>query len=210
MFLPMVSLESKTLTQAILRDARRSFRQIEGIQDAVRFFRKEPQGLIVRVDELESVCRDMNAWMKGLLSDPRHYQHVEQLRHVVGDREAPFRPTEILEVKLQERELGGPDITKFVSQVFSKTAEKINSGEWQLPEEPGRIASALLLNWYALFLSDAYEVELSDTALALGEIIFMKHRNGLLFADLRDWFIENRNEFPPGIRGQLEYMAQQR
>lgn len=206
----MASPESRMLTQVVLRDARRSFRQVESIQNAVRFFREEPQGLTVRIDELENVYKDMNAWIKGPLRDPRHYQHVEQLRGVIGDREAPFRPTEILHVKKEEREFGGPYLTKFVSQVFVRAREKIESGEWQTSDEPGKLVSSLLLNWYALFLSDAYEVELSTTVLALGETIFMKHRNGLLFADLKDWFIENRNEFPPGISWQLEYMAKQR
>lgn len=201
---------------ALYWETKRHLGQIENISRALIWVKKHREELQSRADEFDSNLALMITLSENPQAlDPNLYPNLIEL---IQDIEWPgdLRPlSEIVQTHRDRRGINPhPLIIESVKSTFELVNRKIISREWTFPttitNNPGKLASGLLIEGYGLFLKDYHATvkekpNLSrEFVLAFEEVLFMHRPNSKLLADVRDWMKEEAAGFSPYIAARLQ------
>lgn len=198
-------------TDLVLRsEARQRFYDIENIQRTLQEIRRHPAEFRTRVAELETAVSVINSLLRSTHLDPNTYQHVIELRQLLGKDESIHNMVEL--VGMYREGLVQTDFSQtpvLLDRAFDEVHSRVVGGKWPFATETGnpfKLAAGLLIEGYGLF-SEIFRGKpdmARTTVLAIEEVLIANMPQSQLLKDVLGWIKEERDDFPPVIRTRID------
>lgn len=196
------------ISRALRFETSRHLHGIGNIRRNLLWIKHHDYELGVRLREFdETIGRMGDLLQRGV--DPETHGNLIALRVDMATNLLPPKLGELVDRHRASRTLGDP-LPEQIEQTYSGIKEKITTGKWKFSTEiidnPGKIASGLLIEGYGLFLVNFYNSRpLIARSFVLGfeEVLFTDFKNSYMLRDVIGWMKEDADDFSPRVRNEL-------
>lgn len=201
------------VANAILYQVRSEFGDAPHIIQAHNWIKTNRTPFAQRVVEFDQVTSRINKILKRPVIDLDSFGNIHQLGRNLGNIRRLMTLQELTTniYPLARKVSGGePGLSEYVDSTFSKVCQLVKpNGEWayleELAADPLKMASAMLIEGYAIFLATMHNNISTRRSFVLGfeEMLFVHFPKSKLLADVIDWMREESADFSPAIQKRL-------
>ncbi len=205
----MTEFGEKPVDRVLRSTAIHYFRDIPNVVLGLLLISENPEPFQKRVILFDEVLNHLNFLRREAVwepIDPDYYRDVIELNRVLGDQPLPALKELVGLCEAQGN---------LIEKVFTEIKRKVARKKWKFPtqvKDPNLLASGFLIEGYGLFAERYFRKRglaktcvLGFEAALLAQARYAEENPPIdLFEDILPWMLEEKDNFPPSVKQELE------